>query len=282
MYKNLNPGALGHVVSFDQTCSFAKKYHFAGVDLDLGYLSKMAKDQSLQAARDWFTQTGLHAGGFGLNVAWREADSNQKFVDSLSSFIDEVKLAAEFDCNRCYTWVMPRSDTLPFQRYFELMARRLKPVAEILSAFGMWLGLEFVGPRTLRLGHPYDFIHTMDGIRTFGAAIGTGNIGLLLDCFHWYCTHGTLRDIEALPQQEVVYVHVNDAISGRSADDQIDNERDMVGATGVIDVAAFYGALKTIGYDGPVTVEPFSSVIRKMTPEQAIATTSAALDKTMA
>jgi sugar phosphate isomerase/epimerase len=161
------------------------------------------------------------------------------------------------------------------------MVRRLRPVAEILKAYGIWLGLEFVGPSTLRAGHKYDFVHSMDGMRAVGAAIGTGNVGLLLDCFHWYTAHGTLGDIEALPPQEVVYVHVNDAKAGRSADEQIDNEREMVGATGVIDIGSFFSALRNIGYDGPVTVEPFNQAVRNMTPEQAIAATSAALDQTM-
>jgi sugar phosphate isomerase/epimerase len=281
MFKNLNPGALGHALPFDQTCAFAKQYNFGGVDLDMGYLANVARTQSLDAAKAWFAQTGLRPGSFGLNVAWRDRDSEQAYVESLPAFIEDVKLAAALGCQRCATWVMPRSDTHTFQQHFALMVRRLRPVAEILHAYDMWLGLEFVGPDTLRVGHAYDFVHTMDGMRAVGAAIGTGNVGLLLDCFHWYTAHGTINDIELLPPQEVVYVHVNDAKAGRSADEQIDNERDMVGATGVIDIAGFFGALKKIGYDGPVTVEPFSNVVRQMTPEQAIAATSAALDQTM-
>ncbi|MCL4505158.1 MAG: sugar phosphate isomerase/epimerase [Chloroflexi bacterium] len=281
MYKNLNPGALGHSLPFDQTCALAKKYNFGGVDLDLGFLSNIVKTQSLQAARDWLAATGLKAGSFGLNVAWREGDSDAAYASSLPKFIEDARLAADLGCTRCVTWVMPRSDSLSYQQHFDLMVRRLTPVAGILKAFGIWLGLEFVGPRTLRLGHKYDFVHTMDGMRAVGAAIGAGNVGLLLDCFHWYTSHGAVSDIEVLPVKEVVYVHVNDGIAGRAADDQIDNERDMVGATGVVDIAGFFGALKKIGYQGPVTVEPFSAAVRKMTPEQAIAAASAALDRTM-
>jgi sugar phosphate isomerase/epimerase len=281
MFKNLNPGALGHQLPFDQTCALAKQYNFPGVDLDLGYLGTVVKNQSLQAAKDWFASTGLLAGGFGLSVAWRDWDTELTYINSLPRFIEEVKLAAEFGCTRCATWVMPRSDTLTFQQHFALMVRRLRPVAEVLKAYGIWLGLEFVGPATLRQGHKYDFVHTMDGMRAVGAAIGTGNIGFLLDCFHWYCAHGTVSDIEVLPVEEVVYVHVNDAVLGRSPDEQIDNQRDMVGSTGVIDIVAFYNALRKISYAGPITVEPFSDHVRKMTPEQAIATTSTALDQTL-
>ncbi len=278
MYKNLNVGALGHALPFDKACDLARQYNFAGVDLDTGFLRDIARSQSLHAAQDWFAATGLKASSFSLSVAWRDRDSEQKYVESLPRFIEETRLAAAFGVTRCATWVMPCSNELPFHEHFALVVRRLRPVAEILKAYGIWLGLEFVGPRTLRASRKYDFIHTMDGMRALGAAIGTGNIGFLLDCFHWYAAHGVVGDIEALAPQEVVYVHVNDARPGRSPDEQIDNERDMVGATGVIDIAGFLGALRRIGYDGPITVEPFSATVKAMPAEQAVAETSRALD----
>lgn len=278
MYKNLNVGALGHALPFDKACDLARRCHFAGIDLDTGFLLDIARSQSLQAAQDWFAATGLKASSFGLSVAWRDWDSEHKYVESLPRFIEETRLAAAFGVTRCATWVMPCSNELPFHEHFALVVRRLRPVAEILKAYGIWLGLEFVGPRTLRASRKYDFIHTMDGMRALGAAIGTGTIGFLLDCFHWYTAHGVVGDIEALAPQEVVYVHVNDARPGRSSDEQIDNERDMVGATGVIDIAGFLGALRRIGYDGPITVEPFSATVKAMPVEQAVAETSRALD----
>lgn len=281
MYKNLNLGALGHAVPFDQACTIARQCDFAGVDIDTGYLLNLARTQSPQAARDWFASTGLEAASIGLSVAWRDWDTETAYADSLPRFIEETRLAAEFGVTRCATWVMPCSDQLPFHEHFALAVRRLQPVAAILKAYGLRLGLEFVGPATLRASRKYPFIHTLDGMRALGAAIGAGNIGLLLDAFHWHTSHGVAGDIETLPQEEIVYVHVNDAIAGRSPDEQIDGERDMVGATGVIDIAAFFGALRRIGYDGPVTVEPFSKAVKALTPEQAARLTSQALDRTM-
>ena len=278
MYKNLNLGALGHAAPFDLACDLAGRHSFAGVDLDTTFLLNMARAQSTQAALDWFAGTGLKASSIGLSVAWREGDSDTAYIDSLPRFIEEVKLAAALGVSRCATWVMPCSNELPYPEHFALAARRLRPVAEILNAYGLRLGLEFVGPLTLRASRTYRFVHTMDGMLALGAAIGTGNVGLLLDCFHWFTSHGAAADITALRREEVVAVHVNDARAGRSADEQIDNEREMPGAAGVIDIAAFVGALRQIGYDGPVTVEPFNQTLKAMPPEQAAAVASAALD----
>jgi sugar phosphate isomerase/epimerase len=284
MYKNLNLGALGHGnVPFDQACALAQRYHFPGIDLDLGYLSTLAKQSSLQSAKEWFASTGLKPGAIGVSAKWREGDSDAAFADSLKDFTAQVKLGAAFGSARCTTWVLPFSDKLTFREHWNLTVPRLQRVAEVLGESGMHLGLEFVGPATLRTTHKYDFVHNLDGMRAYAAAIGsrTANTGLLLDVWHWYTAYGTLRDIEFLDPAEVVYVHVNDAPPGLEIDKQIDNQREMVGATGVIDIKGFMGALRKIGCDAPVTVEPFNKAVREMPAEEAARVTSAALDKIM-
>jgi sugar phosphate isomerase/epimerase len=284
MYKNLNLGALGHAnVSFDHACALARRFHFPGIDLDLGYLGGLARSTSLQAAKDWFASTGLMPGAIGVSARWREADSDAEFEDSLPAFAEQVALGAALGSMRCTTWVLPFSDRLTFRQHWDLTLPRLQRVAEILQDAGMRLGLEFVGPATLRVPHQFDFVHTMDGMRAFGAAIGarTGNVGLLLDAWHLYTSHGSVRDVAFLDPAEIVYVHVNDASSGLDIDKQIDNQREMVGATGVIDIDGFMNALRKIRYDGPVTVEPFNRVIREMSNEEAARVTSAALDQVM-
>jgi sugar phosphate isomerase/epimerase len=284
MYKNLNLGAIGHSASFDQACVLARTYNFPGIDLDLGYLGKLAKDKSLDAAKDWFASTGLRPGAIGVSAKWRETDSDADFEVSLLEFGEQVKLAAAIGCTRCTTWVMPSSNTQDFYAHWSLTVPRLRRVAHILAEHGLRLGFEFVGPATSRAKAKYDFVHTMDGMRGYAAAIGdaTNNTGLLLDAYHWYTAHGTIRDLELLTPRDVVYVHVNDAPVGRLVDEQLDLEREMAGATGMIDIHGFIGALKMIGYDGPVTVEPFSKVIRELPTEEAVRVTSRALDAILA
>ena len=85
------------------------------------------------------------------------------------------------------------------------------------------------GPRTLRVDKPYGFIHSMDGMLGLAHAIGTGNVGLLLDCWHWYTGLGTVSDLMALTAEDVVHVHVNDAPAGVDVADQIDNKRALPG-----------------------------------------------------
>ena len=277
MFKNLNCGALGHKASgFEETIKLAKEFGFSGVDPDLNY----AIEKGAAATKNLVSSHGLKLGGFYVTVKWRESDSDKDFADSLESFVRECRVAAELGVTRCTTWVMPCSDRLNFQQHFDRVTSRLRPVALILKGFGQSLGLEFIGPRTLRSSKKYGFVYTMDGMRSVAASIGTGNVGLLLDCWHWYTAQATVSDIEQLDKQEVVYVHLNDAPVGIHVNEQVDNKRELPG-TGVIDLKGFLGALKKIGYEGPITVEPFNQRLHEMSLTEAVKATSASLDKVL-
>ena len=107
--------------------------------------------------------------------------------------------------------------------------------------------------------------------------IGTGNMGLLFDSFHWYTGRGTAQDIASLRNEDIVLVHLNDGIAGRGPDEQVDQERALPGETGVIDLTTFLRGLDAVGYDGPVVVEPFSDRVKAMLPREAATATMDAL-----
>jgi sugar phosphate isomerase/epimerase len=165
---------------------------------------------------------------------------------------------------------MPCSDELEFQANFDFHVTRLQPAAQILSDYGCRLGLEFVGPKTLRATRRYEFIYTLNGMLELCRAIGTDNMGLLLDAYHLYTSHGAPDLVRRLTNQDVVAVHVNDAPAGVAVDEQLDQVRALPGETGVLDMSGFLQALQTIGYDGPVTPEPFSERLRGLPPAEAV------------
>jgi sugar phosphate isomerase/epimerase len=278
VFKNLNVGALGHGAPFDAACSLAKAHGFAGIDLDLGYLAKLGPAAK---SKEWFDATGLKPASIGCGVRWREADTDADYEASLKALRAEAKLAAALGVTRCATWVMPASNTLNYRDHWNLVVPRLKKVARVLADNGIRFGLEFVGPVTMRNNFKYGFVNTLDGMLAMAAAIGP-NVGLLLDCWHSYTAHVPLADLRRLSNADVVYVHVNDAPPGIAVDDQQDQVREMVASTGVIDIVSFVGALRSIGYDGPVTVEPFSKAVKAMALEDAVALTSRSLDKVLA
>ena len=167
-----------------------------------------------------------------------------------------AKVASALGVGRTATWIMPTSDELTYQENFAFHVERLRPAAAVLADEGVRLGLEYVAPKTLWSSKQYEFVHTMAQMEELCQAVGE-NVGFLLDSWHWYTAHETAEDVRRLRPEQVVDVHVNDAPAGVEIDDQLDNVRDLPGATGVIDIATFLSALQHIGYDGPVMVEPF-------------------------
>jgi sugar phosphate isomerase/epimerase len=85
-----------------------------------------------------------------------------------------------------------------------------------------------------------------------------------------------------LKSDQVVAVDLNDAPTGIPREKQIDGQRELPLATGVIDVASFLNALQKIGYDGPVRAEPFNKPLNDLDNDAACAKTSEAMHKAFA
>ena len=189
-----------------------------------------------------------------------------------------AEAGASVGAYRVCQWVPAHSDERHFRENFRWHVSRLRPICEVLRDHRCCLGLEFIGPRTMRADKRFEFVYTIDGMLALCEAIGTGNVGLLLDCWHWHTGLGTLADLRALIPEDVVHVHVNDAPADVDVADQIDNRRALPGEAGVIDLVGFLRALKEIEYIGPVTPEPFSQRVRELPAKDGVRETGAALD----
>lgn len=276
MFKNLSPGAIGIQANIEEGLALAKSAGFEGLDLNITEADTLATENSVDYVKNLWTEAGLKMGGWGLPVNYRGNDT--EFDESLSQLPGLAKLAADLGCYRTTTVVSPSSADRSFQENWDFHIQRLRPVAEVLKDYGHSLGLEFIGPATSRKPAKYLFTYTMDAVLGLAAGIGTGNVGLLFDMWHWYTCRSTLDDVRKLSREDVVYVHINDAPAGIDPDDQIDSVRCLPAETGVIPLAELMQILDGIGYGGPVTVEPFSAKINAMAPQDAARTAAESLD----
>ncbi len=262
MYSTLNTGALGIKKRFLASIELAKLGGFEGIDIPMNEITSSSKVISM------LERNNLKIGGWGIPVnIYGEESKYREDLEILSSYAAKGK---SIGAVRAYTFILSFSDEKPYRKNFSFHLERLKPVAEILKDYNCRLGLEFIGPKTLREGHNYEFIHTMNEMLELCYEIGTGNVGLLLDSWHWYTSRGRIEDLMSLTNNDVVYVHINDAPKHLPVDEQIDNVRCLPGETGVIDIVGFLKALKDINYQGPVTPEPFSSRLAKLSPEKVV------------
>lgn len=253
MLKGLSPGAVGvSFSSLEASVEGARRFGFDSVEVNIGNIADRVESEGPDGILATFGD--IVPAGWGLPTNWRAGED--AFQEDLPKLGRLAKAAAAIGCTRVSTWVLPGSNELPLDEHRALLQRRFSEIAKILGDHGCSLGLEFIGPKTLRDQFKYPFLYRSGEMLDLAHEAGD-NVGLLLDAWHWYTSGGTVADILAMQAKDVVYVHVNDAPVGIPVDEQLDNVRCLPGETGVIPIADFMAALRKINYEGSIVPEPF-------------------------
>ncbi len=276
MTIDLMCGAIGVSAKQPEAIELAARHGFESVGADAQYLASLSQDQmaELKAA---LGSKALVFGAANLPLEFRQDET--RFEEGLKALPAIAGGLQRAGVKRISTWLSPCDGRLTYLQNFRQHARRLRQAALVLKDHDLRLGLEYVGPKTSWTRGRYAFIHTMAEMKDLIAEINTGNVGFLLDSWHWYHAGDTAADLLSLQAEDVVAVDLNDAPAGVPKDQQVDNRRELPAATGVIDLRAFLNALNQIGYDGPVRSEPFNQVLNKMSKDDACAASAAALKK---
>ncbi len=278
MFKNLNAGAIGiNNKSLAETIVLAKKSGFAGIDFNIREAAQLADEHGVGYVRSLFGEHNVLPGSWGLPVAWNQ----DEWQADLADLPRLAALGVELGCRRTATWCPSWSDSRDYAANYRWHIERYRPIAEVLREHGCSFGIEFLGPKSLRTGHKYEFIYTLDGMMKLAADIGTGNVGLLLDAWHLYTSGDGLEALDNITAADIVAVHINDAPAGIPVDELPDTVRCLPLETGVIDLVGFMRKLAALGYDGPVTTEPFNQRINAIAaadPEAAALAVSQAMD----
>lgn len=272
MVKTLNTGAIGVTLPDLATgLDLAAAHGFRGLEIDPSMLDGGSRD--LAAAK------GVSLEAFGLSVEWRQDEAT--FRDGLAKLPALAEKATAAGMTRCATWVLPGRDGLGYDACTRFHRDRFRPVAEILGERGISLGLEFIGPKHLRDPYVFPWIYSLHAMLDFGVTVGP-NVGVLLDAYHWHTSGGTIDDLLAVDPKRVVLVHLNDALPNLARHELPDGTRDLPGATGVIDLPGFLGALREIGYEGPASCEPFKKDLATLPDDHArLTAVSSAMDSVL-
>lgn len=271
MLRGLTGAGLGRIESDEHLIKLAGAYGFQAVDLDA---ASLINRYGVEQARELLASNGVVIGSIGLPVEWRTTE--EAFLEGLEKLASSAAAAAALGCTSCCTYILPSTD-LKAARFMALATRRLRTCAQILGAYGIRLGLEFVGPHHLRTRWENPFIWTLEETLEWIDAIGESNVGLLFDAYHWYTNSLTVADIEALRPEQIVHVHINDA-PDVPVEEALDNGRIYPGE-GVIDLVGFLQALNRIGYKGAVSQEILSSEAESKSPEELAQRSKAGFDK---
>lgn len=269
-------GSIGVSANQTEIIRLAHKHGFESVEAQPQHLAALAEDP-LRALLAGLKAKGLVWGAAGLPVDFRQDD--ERFVSGVKELPRLAAACQRAGVTRMGAWLSPCHPTLTYVRNFKRHADRLRQVAKVLGDHAVRLGLEYVGPRTSLHRARFPFIHTLAETKDLIAEIGLGNVGFVLDSWHWYTAGDTVEDLRSLTAEQIVAVDLNDAPAGIPVEQQIDNRRELPCATGVIDLAGFLNTLNQLGYDGPVRAEPFNRALNELGNEAACAATIAAMRK---
>ncbi|MGI9239468.1 MAG: sugar phosphate isomerase/epimerase family protein, partial [Verrucomicrobiales bacterium] len=211
MTKCLSCGAIGVAASQEQAIALAAKHGFESVEADSGFwagLDQAAADDLVGEMKE----KGLELGYSGLPVDFRRDE--ETFERGLGELPKKAAGLKRAGLKRVGTWLMPCHNELTYLANFKQHTERLREVAKVLGDSGLMLGFEYVGTATLMASRKYPFLHTMAETRELNAAIGTGNVGLVLDSWHWWQAGDTAEAIRELRSDEIALVDLNDAPKG--------------------------------------------------------------------
>jgi sugar phosphate isomerase/epimerase len=266
MKISLMPGTVGINVNTYELLDLAIKNNFESIYPLINDLKKM----STMELSDYLDKMASNSISFDVSILPVDfSQTDSVFNNGIKVLKDYCNVMRKIDSVGFCRWIMPTSNNLTYLKNFKIHKERLKECAKIIGDNDMKLGLEFVGPKTLMARDQFSFIRTINELRELISEIDERNVGYQLDTFHLYCANHSIEDLRFLNKDDIIMCQLNDAVNGRTRDEQIDLERNLPGITGLIDTAPFLNFLQEVGYDRTVSAEPFNKDLNKMNNEEA-------------
>ena len=169
---------------------------------------------------------------------------------------NEIKEGLKFCCETgamigCgKTVVVPTFDIGPFTKtqIKEETVKVLRELADIAAPYGMQLAFEFVG-------YPNCSVNTLEQAWDIVAATDRGNVGIVLDCFHFHAMNSRWEALEAMDPAKLFIFHLDDSEDlpvGALRDD-----KRLWPGEGAVDLARIFSILNAGGYDEMASIELF-------------------------
>jgi sugar phosphate isomerase/epimerase len=245
MLISFHPSLAGvPAVEWPESLRIARDAGFESIDLDLeSVLAYHAGD-----VRKELDAVGFHACACPLPVEMRQDEST--FETGFERFRDLAEYAAEIGIRTMHRSI-PASSDLSAEEFAPVLRRRWSACAAVAREYGLDLAVEPLGTLYRRRAGRHEFIWRLNEAAEFARSCGPG-VGLLLDSWHWHLAGLTTEDIIDVGGQ-ILHVHIADVPD--APDETLrDTERALPGE-GVVDFAAFFRALDSVGYSGTASPE---------------------------
>jgi len=149
--------------------------------------------------------------------------------------------------------------------------REACPESQLVDRYGELLELgRQVGIRTtFEYVSFFGSVSTLDQAISIVEQVGDSDATLIVDAFHTWNSDSHPELLSTLPGHRISHYHIDDAAPGIPAGEQTDPDRVMIG-DGVIDLEAEIAMLRTIGYQGMISLELFNRQLWQQDPAEVL------------
>lgn len=135
----------------------------------------------------------------------------------------------------------------------------LEKLETIARPYGMKIAFEF-------LGFANASVNTLSFANEIVSELNNGNIGLVIDTFHFFLSGESLSILDRIPPEKILLIHIADAENVPKKKMQ-DKHRTIPGE-GVLPLKDFIRKIQTIGYQGVYSIELFNPTYWEWNPEE--------------
>ncbi len=145
--------------------------------------------------------------------------------------------------------------------------REACPEAQLVDRYGelLELGRQVGICTTFEYVSFFGSVSTLDQAVSIVEQVGDDDATLIADAFHTWNSDSNPQLLSTLPAHRVSHYHINDAAPDIPAGQQTDPDRVMIG-DGVIDLKTEIAMLRSIGYQGMLSLELFNRQLWQQDP----------------
>jgi 2-keto-myo-inositol isomerase len=219
---------------------------FELIELWAGKLDRALQERGIAAVQDALAGTGVRPWAINSieHISFRSQDDERNIKERCRQLCD---VARQIGCP--YIVVVPgKAPAGTGEKEIAEESARILSVLSDIARPDVGLAFEFIGGQGLSVG-------------TLGQAVdavelcGRDNVGVVLDCFHFYAGGSSFEDFDKLKPEKLFIFHINDA-EDRPREELRDSHRLLPGE-GILPLKEILSSLRKICYDNMVSIELF-------------------------
>ncbi|MEO1614533.1 MAG: TIM barrel protein [Planctomycetota bacterium] len=283
MLKNFSPKSLGINGRQSELIELALTYGFVSMDIDMYEMLRRTQRTSADDAAKFLKAAmgeGLgkleQIGCFPLEIDL-DADDDA-FTSQVGALHPLAELAESLGAQRAYVILPTATDRLPYHEYFENQRTRLAQIADVLAAKGIRLGVGFDASKELPEEKQFDFVRNVEGLIAIVSAIGSPNVGYIVDTWDWAIGEGGMDQLSEVAGSDIVAVRLGSVADDADPSKATRSDCVLPVAEGSMNHVNVVKQLLASGFDGPISPAACSTRYKGQTRENTVKDAQEAID----